>query len=108
MPVLPDHPISNRRRYDLFGTLPQILNYHFFALLSKNVIFYLPVWPYRLSVRTQAFQAWKQGSTPCRVTKIRKTMRSIDTYIFRPYWESKDGAWRRESGSRKFSAENYL
>jgi hypothetical protein len=23
VPVLPDHPISNRRRYDLFGTLPK-------------------------------------------------------------------------------------
>ena len=26
VPVLPDHPISNRRRYDLFGTLPYIQN----------------------------------------------------------------------------------
>ena len=35
------------------------------------VIFGSPVssaWLYRLSVRTLAFQARKQGSTPCRVT----------------------------------------
>lgn len=30
------------------------------------------VGPYRLSVRTQAFQAWKPGSTPGRVIKRRK------------------------------------
>ena len=40
MPVLPDHPISNRRRYDLFGTLPIHGTIPFFVFLAKNVIIF--------------------------------------------------------------------
>ena len=43
----------------------------FLHFWQKLVYFSSQFWPYRLSVRTKAFQALKRGSTPRRVTKLK-------------------------------------
>lgn len=47
--------------------LKRFENITYFCVLYKKWYYVLRSWPYRLSVRTEAFQASKRGSTPRRV-----------------------------------------
>jgi hypothetical protein len=47
-----------------------------------NYLDRIKLWPYRLTVRTEAFQASNRGSIPRRVTKIMRRMRKHSPIVF--------------------------
>ena len=68
--------------------------------------------PYRLTVRTRAFQARNRGSIPRRVTHTENFQSCAGNFLYVLWYlggriegRKHNGA---EAGSRKFSAENYL